>query len=185
MNLTTLPPSPEGYVYIIHAISTNRIKIGFTTKPTERLKSLQTACPFPLQMLACWPGSEAREKRVHRYLKQFRQVGEWFEVPPFIGYQIWQLVTQGNVTGGIKAKPISPLRLRPAGKLNVPPGYEVRVTFNGTCIYRWWREWVEEKGRKMMRRKYACYIGSEHYQRLLTLAPEEQLREVEKLLPPA
>lgn len=90
----------QGFVYIIHAVGTNRIKIGFTADLKRRLKALQTAAPYPLQMLASWPGTEARERRVHRYLSQFRKVGEWFEVPPFtVGYQIWQLVTQGEVTG--------------------------------------------------------------------------------------
>lgn len=100
MNPTT---KPTGYVYVIHAIGTNRIKIGHTTDLKGRLRGLQTAAPYPLQMLANWPGTKARERRVHRYLNQFRKVGEWFEVPPFtVGYQIWQLVTKGDVTGEVK-----------------------------------------------------------------------------------
>lgn len=105
MSFTTQLPAAQEYVYVIHATGTNRIKLGYTTNPQSRLAALQTASPFPLQMLACWPGSRAREKRLHRYMAQFRQVGEWFEVPPFIGLKLWELVTKGNVTGEVKKAP--------------------------------------------------------------------------------
>lgn len=104
MSFTTQLPAAQEYVYVIHATGTNRIKLGFSTKPKERLAQLQTGSPFPLQMLACWPGSRARENRLHRYMAQFRQVGEWFEAPPFIGLKLWELVHKGEVTGSVKKK---------------------------------------------------------------------------------
>lgn len=78
----------EGFVYVIHAVGTNRIKVGHTLTPEARLKDLQTGSPFPLRMLACWPGSVAIERRIHTVLAEFRQVGEWFAAPPFIGHRI-------------------------------------------------------------------------------------------------
>lgn len=102
MSFNTQLPTVQEYVYVIHAAGTNRIKLGFSTKPQERLAQLQTASPFPLQMLACWPGSIERERRLHRYLAEFRQVGEWFEVPPFCGLKIYEIVTKGQVTGSVK-----------------------------------------------------------------------------------
>lgn len=98
MNLTT---EKQGFVYIIHAIGTNQIKVCYSTSPHERLKTLQTGSAIPLKMLACWPGTMERERRVHRYLQQFRQIGEWFTAPPFIGLQIYELVTKGTVTGRV------------------------------------------------------------------------------------
>jgi hypothetical protein len=42
-------------------------------------------------------------------MAQFRQVGEWFEVPPFIGLKLWELVHKGEVTG--KVQPEKALRV--------------------------------------------------------------------------
>lgn len=96
--------SQTQFVYVIHAIGTNRIKLGFSRKPKERLAGLQTAAPYPLQMLACWPGSRSHENRLHRYMLQFRKVGEWFEVPPFIGLKLYELITKGEPTAKLKVK---------------------------------------------------------------------------------
>lgn len=78
----------EGFVYVIHAVGTNRIKVGHTLTPEARLKDLQTGSPFPLRMLACWPGSVTIERRIHTALAEFRQAGEWFAPPPFIAHRI-------------------------------------------------------------------------------------------------
>lgn len=174
MGFTTQLPAAQEYVYVIHATGTNRIKLGFSTKPQERLAQLQTASPFPLQMLACWPGSQERERRLHRHLAQFRQVGEWFEVSPFCGLKIYELVTKGEVTGRVNKAVALPVKAQQSKKQSVPSksnrgrslkdgsiarpeGYEIRDTSEGLRIFRSWREWVEEKGRRMMRRRY---IGS-------------------------
>lgn len=130
---------PTGFVYVIHAVGTNRIKIGHTKDLKGRQKGLQTAAPYPLQMLANWPGTKARERRVHRCLSQFRKVGEWFEVPPFtIGYQVWQLVTQGEVTGAFRKKPTKKRACRVTSENNKWPegGPEIwRIERNGKYYF--------------------------------------------------
>ena len=52
----------KGFVYVIRAVGTRRIKIGFTTQPKERLASLQTGSPFPLEMISCRPGDRGDER---------------------------------------------------------------------------------------------------------------------------
>jgi len=197
MSFITQLPTVQEYVYVIHATGTNRIKLGYTTNPQGRLAALQTASPFPLQMLACWPGSRARENRLHRYMAQFRQVGEWFEVQPFIGLKLWEIVHKGETTKRLQTPKRSTKTLKEAAPsvlgaqrgrrrstcpLNVPLGYEVRETSGGLTVYRWWREWVEEKGRKMMRRRYVCFISSSIVATLLTLTPDEQYAEALRMI---
>lgn len=101
MNTTT---NAQGFVYVMWAKGANRIKIGHSFSPKDRLRAIQTGCPFPVEILATWPGSQELERRIHRYLSQFRQVGEWFEVPPFtVGYELWRLI-QGFASEPIKAR---------------------------------------------------------------------------------
>jgi len=175
----------EGFVYVIHAVGTNRIKIGYTTDLKARLRSLQTAAPFPLQMLANWPGTEARERRVHRYLSQFRKVGEWFEVPPFtVGHQIWQLVTQGGVTGKIECAEKS-RRTIPATRTSqkarklpaVPKGYELRWQSASILLYQ--RDsYRDEQGNRRYKRKYFGSFGAADSAALMKMSKSEQLAKI-------
>lgn len=72
----------EGFVYIIHALETTRIKIGFSFEPAERLGVLQTASPFLLVLIGTCPGSFSLERQMHDRLKDHRCIGEWFEFDP-------------------------------------------------------------------------------------------------------
>ncbi len=170
MSFTTQLPAAQEYVYVIHATGTNRIKLGYTTNPQGRLAALQTASPFPLQMLACWPGSRAREKRLHRYMAQFRQVGEWFEVPPFVGLKLWELVTKGNVTGEVKkssavkaeprvlAKPTQYIKRSDDPKRPCVEAVKASVgTWN--IRLRWWKK---SAGTRPVR--YVCKLTDSEYQ---------------------
>jgi len=165
MGFTTQLPAAQEYVYVIHATGTNRIKLGFSIRPQERLAQLQTGSPFPLQILACWPSSQEQEQQLHRHFAEFRCVGEWFEVSPFCGLKIYELVTKGEVTGRVNKAVALPVKAQQSnrgrslkdGSIARPEGYEIRDTSEGLRIFRSWREWVEEKGRRMMRRRY---IGS-------------------------
>lgn len=74
--------TPQGYVYIIHATGTNRIKLGFSNEPEKRLADLQTGSPFPLALIGTCPGSAKLERRLHSQLKDRHRTGEWFEIDP-------------------------------------------------------------------------------------------------------
>lgn len=167
MSFTTQLPAAQEYVYVIHATGTNRIKLGFSTKPKERLAQLQTGSPFPLQMLACWPGSRARENRLHRYMAQFRQVGEWFEVPPFIGLKLWELVHKGEVTGSVKKTTYRTVGERPQSfdrnarrydKTDKPCVEATRASANTWYIRL---RWNQRPGRPV---QYCCTLTSREYE---------------------
>lgn len=87
---------PQEFVYVIHAIGTSFIKIGYSTNPQSRLTALQTASPYALRILGFWPGNRLTERRIHKYLSQFRRSGEWFSVPPFCCLRIWEIVRHGK-----------------------------------------------------------------------------------------
>ena len=72
----------QGFVYVIHAVGTNRVKIGFTQRIAERLSDLQTGSPFPLELVGYHNASLGFEQRLHEQLKDRRCIGEWFEIEP-------------------------------------------------------------------------------------------------------
>jgi hypothetical protein len=74
-----------GVVYFIGAIGCSRIKIGWTSRdPTERLRQLQVASPFPLELLGCHPGTLQDEKDCHSAFAEARVMAnsEWFHAVP-------------------------------------------------------------------------------------------------------
>ena len=67
-------------VYLLHADSTSRYKIGFTAgKLAARIKALQTGCPYPINPVAAFHGTETDQKRLHLMYENYRVIGEWFE----------------------------------------------------------------------------------------------------------
>lgn len=69
-----------GKIYIIKAIGTNRIKIGFSDDPEKRIKQLATGSPYPLQLLKVFEGTQQQERRIHARFTEYRVTGEWFEL---------------------------------------------------------------------------------------------------------
>lgn len=73
----------SGFVYLIGPKdwALNRVKIGFSTgKPIARLKSMQTGCPFPLQVYGFFRGDMAVERLLHATFASLREQGEWFRL---------------------------------------------------------------------------------------------------------
>jgi hypothetical protein len=73
-------PKRVASVYFIGA--GDRIKIGFSHRPTERLKDLQTSHHLKLELLATMPGSYQTEARLHKQFSHLKQKGEWFVARP-------------------------------------------------------------------------------------------------------
>ncbi len=73
-----------GYIYFIQMDRIGPVKIGFTKNIEKRLVSLQTACPYPLNLLCIFPGNEDMETDIHSCFKEMRMEGEWFLPHPFI-----------------------------------------------------------------------------------------------------
>lgn len=71
------------YLYAIQG--DDRVKIGYSSKPKARLKSLQTASTDTLKLV--WQtyvgdddvAAKKQEKKLHRMISHFRIRGEWFK----------------------------------------------------------------------------------------------------------
>jgi hypothetical protein len=68
----------KGFVYFVQGQCGGAIKIGYSVKPDERLKSLQTGYPDTLLILAMIPADEYMEKKLHREFEHCKLNGEWF-----------------------------------------------------------------------------------------------------------
>lgn len=69
--------SNPGWVYVAHCQGLH--KIGYTTgPPSERIRSLQTGNPFPIELVGAIPGEPQDEIRFHGVFKSKRVSGEWF-----------------------------------------------------------------------------------------------------------
>jgi hypothetical protein len=83
----TQPKTPRGlnagYVYILHAEGTMRVKIGRSASALLRFETLRTASPYPLVILRTIPTSDAvaLERMLHQRYSHFRQHREWFDLP--------------------------------------------------------------------------------------------------------
>lgn len=67
-----------GQIYFIQQGDDGAIKIGYSTNPEKRLKSLQTGSAYPLKMLLTIEGSEDQEKALHDQFAAYQLQGEWF-----------------------------------------------------------------------------------------------------------
>ena len=79
-------------VYFIQSGS-GPIKIGIAVDVEKRRRSLQTAHPFPLTLLATCGGGKTQESAYHERFAEFRQEGEWFSPHPDILAEIAHLNT--------------------------------------------------------------------------------------------
>ena len=73
----------EGHVYLLHAVGTNRYKIGMTqsgrmAKRLDELSGSQAA--FPVELITFIDVSDRHqvEAELHQRFKAFRVHGEWF-----------------------------------------------------------------------------------------------------------
>jgi hypothetical protein len=68
-----------GFVYLIHADTTDRYKIGFSRKhPKARLKDLQCGNPYALRLVAFVVGEVNDEQAIQSRLLNYYVRGEWF-----------------------------------------------------------------------------------------------------------
>jgi len=74
---------PGKYVYVISG-DHGRVKIGFTDRPLQRLRELQTGSPFALQFVFVGEVNgvaDSVEAMAHHTLRDARENGEWFIAP--------------------------------------------------------------------------------------------------------
>ena len=75
--------SIDGTIYFIRCM--DRVKVGFTNKIDDRIRVLGTACPYPIEIIATFPGSRQFELFLHRIFEPMRRHGEWFECGGTLG----------------------------------------------------------------------------------------------------
>lgn len=68
-----------GFVYLMRDTSLNYHKIGFSTKPAFREKTLQAEKPT-IQLEHYWPGTWKAEQYLHTKFKDKHVRGEWFDL---------------------------------------------------------------------------------------------------------
>jgi hypothetical protein len=74
------PSNPKGmYVYFVQAGESGPIKIGFSTDPDRRIKTLRTAMSEELIVLKVVKGSRQLEKTLHDQFSEINRRGEWYE----------------------------------------------------------------------------------------------------------
>lgn len=97
-----------GFVYFVQAEIGGLVKIGWATKPAERVRNMQRWCPVKLTILFSVPGDGKMEAELHRRFKSARQHGEWFEPVPEI-FGVYVLGKQPARGCGRDAKSVDPL----------------------------------------------------------------------------
>ena len=69
----------KSYLYVIGIVGQTPVKLGHTTDLGERLKTLQTAQPFTLEVRAAYYGNRDVERLAHAWFSRYRVRGEWFD----------------------------------------------------------------------------------------------------------
>ena len=85
-----LSEAQTGLVYFI-GWEGGPVKIGVASDTVTRLRTLQTACPYPLKTLAISGGGILRERAYHRRFAASRLEGEWFARTPELEDEIARL----------------------------------------------------------------------------------------------
>lgn len=65
-----------GHIYFLRAAE--YVKIGFSTKPSKRLKDLALSIPMESTVAGIHAGTNLQEQRLHRAFARFRVRGEWY-----------------------------------------------------------------------------------------------------------
>ena len=77
----------EGFVYFA-AIGDPQpvyLKVGFSRfDPRQRVRGLQTGCPFPIRLLGFVMGCRAQEAEIHDVFCQYHVRGEWFDFTDYV-----------------------------------------------------------------------------------------------------
>jgi hypothetical protein len=75
-------PAQQSSVYLLWAVGTQLFKVGYThASVDQRAAAIMAMSPIPLRIIAERPGGRADELALHVALRQYRQHGEWFQLP--------------------------------------------------------------------------------------------------------
>lgn len=91
---------PQGQVYFIRA--GKMVKIGFSTRPLERLRYLQTSHPGQMEIIGTMKGTYALEAKLHGSFHRYWVRGEWFELSRDIVRYIEANTVEGQARAAAK-----------------------------------------------------------------------------------
>lgn len=80
LDLETLEVSNTGYIYFIGDEAVSMVKIGYSDKPSRRLRELQIGSPVKLNIIHKIKGNKITEEQLHRKFADCKSHGEWFIV---------------------------------------------------------------------------------------------------------
>lgn len=75
------PRTYDNFVYLVHA--SGHWKIGVSQNVEQRLREIQTGCPYRVEIVKFWKSENATkvEKALHHRFAEHRMEGEWFKLP--------------------------------------------------------------------------------------------------------
>lgn len=195
------PTIKQSFVYVIHAQGTPRVKLGVTTDVDSRLRAIQTGCPYKCVVLAKWPGSPRLERKLHEHFKEHRKHGEWFELPPYSGKAIYDIVMSHETDTYPKVEERRARRSRFSVNPSPTPMVQVKDAPprpslpSDVCAYLEWRAQVSKAGMafellirpfrhargKKIREKalYALYLNSETWTEMQSWTDERRLKFIQ------
>jgi hypothetical protein len=99
------------YIYVIRQHGSNAFKIGISSSPKDRLKTLQTASPARLELLHVSSVQDdlaiSAERFIHEKLSFLRLNGEWFCIPgPDFGVDFLRRLKEEVIPSAIEAKTV-------------------------------------------------------------------------------
>ena len=72
-----------GWIYLVRAKKGNGpIKIGWSSRPTERLRLMHWGSPVELEFIDLRWGPRIFEAEIHRKLRKHKLRGEWYSLAP-------------------------------------------------------------------------------------------------------
>jgi hypothetical protein len=87
LDATIIHPEPlkpadpaDARVYFLFSAGTNRVKIGWSSRPAVRIYAIQTGSPDKLTVRYMEPGTKDDEKQYHRRFSKYREHREWFRL---------------------------------------------------------------------------------------------------------
>lgn len=67
-----------GVIYFVLCPNIDRVKIGYTRDLKTRLLGFETSLPIDFKLLGTLQGDVNMERKIHKYLGNYRTKGEWF-----------------------------------------------------------------------------------------------------------
>ncbi len=120
-------------------------KVGYSKNPPKRMQAIQTGNGFRVHLVAVFEGGKALEASVHRYLRNYRLQGEWFQgeaVDAFIS----EAMQQGAIAVTLETPPLPP----PTVKKHKERYQEVLPAWEE---FQKFRQFYDESGIRPLRRR--------------------------------